>query len=127
MEFKICNKCNTSYPLTTENFWTNGKQPVSGKQKWKPTCKTCELGHRATRFDDIVAEVFPVLDCAVCGYNRCKAAIDFHHLDPQEKDFVLSDARGSNFSREKLIAELEKCVPLCCRCHREFHAGIIEL
>ena len=64
------------------------------------------IGHRASRLDDIVAEVFPVLDCAVCGYDKCKAAIDFRHLDPKEKDFFISDARGSNFSKEKLIAEL---------------------
>lgn len=76
---------------------------------------------------DIILEVFGTLDCSICGYDKCKEAIDFHHLDPNEKDFEISKAQGSNFNRDRLVQELEKCIPLCCRCHREFHAGLIDL
>lgn len=58
--------------------------------------------------------------CAICGYDRSSAAFDFHHLNPAEKDFTISD-RMTSF--EAIRPELEKCVLLCCRCHREVHDG----
>lgn len=62
--------------------------------------------------------------CQVCGYDKCNEALDFHHLDPKEKDFSLS---GQHKPIELLKKEVDKCVLLCCRCHREVHAGIITL
>ena len=56
--------------------------------------------------------------CSVCGYDKCKAALEFHHLDPSEKDFS-SDYRS--WSWERLKTELDKCILVCCRCHREIH------
>ena len=29
--------------------------------------------------------------CQVCGYDRCIEALEFHHLDPTQKDFGLSN------------------------------------
>lgn len=31
--------------------------------------------------------------CSVCGYNKCRAALEFHHTNPNEKDFGIS-AKG---------------------------------
>lgn len=31
--------------------------------------------------------------CQICGYNKCIRALDFHHRDPEKKDFGLS-AKG---------------------------------
>ncbi|QIO02093.1 hypothetical protein rutana_111 [Salmonella phage rutana] len=126
MEEKTCSKCKNTFPLTVEYFFKSGIQP-SGKQKWKPMCKQCESTSRIDYYNNTIAEVFPDLHCAVCGYNKCPQAIDFHHLEQDDKEFNISDARRGTFNKEKLIAELEKCVPLCCRCHREYHAGFIEL
>lgn len=28
--------------------------------------------------------------CSICGYDRCKGALEFHHMDPNEKDFGIS-------------------------------------
>lgn len=36
--------------------------------------------------------------CSVCGYSKCKGALEFHHLDPKEKDFGIS-AQG--YTREE--------------------------
>lgn len=57
----------------------------------------------------------------MCGYDSCPAAMDFHHLDPREKDFTLSEGMTS---WERIRPELAKCVLLCCRCHREAHDGL---
>lgn len=62
--------------------------------------------------------------CQICGYNKCQEALDFHHLNPSEKDFTLS---GQHKSMELLKKETDKCILLCCRCHREVHAGLIKL
>lgn len=57
--------------------------------------------------------------CVICGYDKCPAAFDFHHLDPDEKDFEVS----SKTTWEAVAPELRKCVLLCSNCHREVHAG----
>jgi 5-methylcytosine-specific restriction endonuclease McrA len=64
--------------------------------------------------------------CIVCGYDRCRRAMVFHHLDPSKKDFGLS-VKGLTRSWEKMRAELEKCVLLCANCHAEVHDGITQL
>lgn len=61
--------------------------------------------------------------CQECGYSACHAALEFHHLDPAEKDFHLARA-GHSRSWERVRAELDKCVMLCSNCHKEVHAGI---
>jgi len=57
--------------------------------------------------------------CSKCGYDKCPAAFDFHHLDPREKDFAIS----SKLSWTVVVEELKKCVLLCSNCHREAHDG----
>lgn len=125
-ETKVCPDCNKEYPLTTEYFYANGTQ-VSGRKKWKAACKSCDLIRRKGKMESIIREVFPLFSCEVCGYDKCKAALDFHHLDPAEKDFNLASISSTNRSKDKVIAELQKCVLLCSNCHREHHAGILEL
>jgi len=58
--------------------------------------------------------------CNVCGYNKCDSALQFHHLNPEEKDFAIS--RDGSFRKwETIKKELDKCVLLCVRCHAEEH------
>lgn len=59
--------------------------------------------------------------CSRCGYCYNIAALDFHHLDPNEKEFNLDSRRFSNTSLEKLEKEISKCALLCANCHREEH------
>jgi Homeodomain-like domain len=64
--------------------------------------------------------------CAACGYDRCQAALQFHHLDPGAKVFALS-ARGVTRGLAKARMEARKCVLLCANCHAEIEAGFREL
>jgi transposase len=64
--------------------------------------------------------------CSVCGYNRCVAALGFHHLVPAEKSFSLSH-RGVARSLEKAREEARKCALLCANCHAEVEAGLVLL
>lgn len=63
--------------------------------------------------------------CCVCGYDRCQDAFDFHHLDPNTKSFNISSFNVKN--KSKIYEEAKKCVLLCAVCHREYHAGWIEI
>lgn len=62
--------------------------------------------------------------CAICNYNKCIKALEFHHLDPTQKDFSISSISKSFESIKK---ELDKCILLCANCHREVHAGILDI
>lgn len=63
--------------------------------------------------------------CCFCGYNRCSAALDFHHIDETTKEFGLSQ-NGMTRSWEKTKRELKKCILVCSNCHREIHAGLLQ-
>jgi DNA invertase Pin-like site-specific DNA recombinase len=56
--------------------------------------------------------------CEKCGYNKCVDALEFHHIDPNEKDFTIS---GKSWSFDRLKNEVDKCILLCSNCHREIH------
>ena len=61
-------------------------------------------------------------ECGLCGYKKCKRALEFHHLDDTTKDFNIS---GSNIANWKtIVSELRKCVMICANCHREVHDKI---
>ena len=60
--------------------------------------------------------------CCICGYDKCSAALEFHHLNPEEKEFTLG--ANTNIGTEKAIAEIKKCVLVCANCHREIHDGL---
>jgi len=64
--------------------------------------------------------------CAVCGYNRCVGALQFHHRNPAEKTFALSDngvARNLALARQ----EVSKCILLCANCDAEVENGYTHL
>ncbi len=60
--------------------------------------------------------------CEQCGYDRCLAALQFHHREPSEKSFGLA-LNGTARSLEKARAEAEKCDLLCANCHADVEWG----
>ena len=64
--------------------------------------------------------------CEICGYNRYAGALQFHHLNPAEKAFVIS-RHGVTRSLAEARREAEKCVLLCANCHAEVEWGAAEL
>lgn len=65
--------------------------------------------------------------CQICKYNKCDSALDLHHIDPSAKELSFNRIRANPVSSDKIKNELKKCILLCCRCHREVHAGIVSL
>ncbi len=64
--------------------------------------------------------------CILCGYDKCKRALSFHHIDPSNKEFDLS-TKGLTRSWERIEKEIKKCVLVCANCHMELHEGITQL
>ena len=56
--------------------------------------------------------------CSYCGYSKCTAALEFHHL--YDKKFTIS---GNNLSKniEEIREEINKCIVLCVNCHKDEH------
>jgi hypothetical protein len=61
--------------------------------------------------------------CRLCGYCRCVAALEFHHVEPSRKTFQIG-GRGLARSLARLREEAQKCVLLCSNCHVEVEAGL---
>ena len=59
--------------------------------------------------------------CQLCGYDRCVAALEFHHLVPEDKRFAVSLRMARSLASTQ--AEARKCVLLCANCHAEVEAG----
>lgn len=58
--------------------------------------------------------------CQICGYDKCVDALEFHHINKEEKEFGLGN--GDIRSLIKLKEEADKCILVCANCHREIHA-----
>lgn len=58
--------------------------------------------------------------CESCGYNKCAAALAFHHRDPKKKSFGFGKIRWKSWT--ELKKELKKCLLLCHNCHAETHS-----
>ena len=59
--------------------------------------------------------------CEICGYNKNLSALEFHHINPEEKSFGIDLRKFSNNKFDKLQEELNKCMLVCANCHREIH------
>ena len=122
MKTKTCSCCKEE--KTVDNFHSTGynvsKAGVKTKS-YKPTCKVCANAEWKRRFEAKLAAAGVVWKCSQCGYDQCKDALDFHHVDPAEKEFTLSAA--TTLSEQRIREEVSKCVVLCANCHREVHAG----
>lgn len=63
--------------------------------------------------------------CLKCGYTKCEKALEFHYLDPTQKDFGLS-AKSLSRDMNILRKEASKCIVLCANCHAEEHDRLIK-
>jgi len=115
---RVCSGCSEEKPVS-EFF----KRP---RGDYKSFCKAChgKEGTKLRKQYKQQAVVHMGGECQKCGYKRCNRALEFHHIDPSQKDFTFSGARRS-FESSK--AELDKCTMLCANCHREEHERTTHL
>ncbi len=130
---KYCTKCSIN---KDESCFAQRKLKTKTiLQSW---CKDCMNKNRMNRYHinkkkeievkirykqglkDFIDSIKSTLKCELCGEDN-PIVLDFHHLDPSEKDFTLSDAVRLSKSKKKILNEISKCMVLCANCHRIIH------
>lgn len=115
---KICSNCKME--LSLSNFYSNGY--YKNTRKYKSKCKKCTEAELHDRKEQIILSIFKSYSCTICGYKKCKKALEFHHKNPKEKEYKISDLKSH--SAGKITEELHKCIIVCANCHREIHEGL---
>ena len=97
--------------------------PKEYKRAWnrrnKEGKKLYRRKHRQKKKAAIIIDAGGVCLCCGLEYDGKNACVfDFHHRDPDEKEFGLN----CDFSLGRLLTEVEKCDILCGNCHRTLHA-----
>lgn len=117
METKICTKCKKELPI--ENF--NWRDKNKGTRRSE--CKYCHTQYMRDLYEqkqEFVSKLKAQIKCKKCG-ERKSYMLDFHHLDPNEKENTIARMTSNSYRIEKVLDEIKKCTVFCANCHREFH------
>ncbi len=116
---RICPKCQKSREIG--DFYQRRGKPNSSTY-----CKECTSIQTTERTRDFKQKCVEYKggQCVTCGYDKCIGALEFHHLNPNSKDFTIAHLRSYTFN-EKVTNELDKCILVCANCHREIHSGLL--
>lgn len=108
IEHRVCKK----HGITEFTF-------SSYDNKWK--CKKCSIDSITKRRRELKYKLVEYKGgrCEKCGYDKCIDALEFHHLDENEKSFGISNGNVKSF--EKAKEEVDKCILVCSNCHKEIH------
>jgi hypothetical protein len=99
------------------------KEYKPGHGKLKDICSTCyRLAYRNKTKQKAVE--YKGGRCSVCGYDRYIGSLQFHHVYPEDKNFIISNLSFNKF--DSLVDELDKCILVCSNCHGEIHAGLVN-
>lgn len=138
IDMKTCAKCKEEknlYEFTKNKSQPDGMQRYckkckkSSDQKWiaeNPSIWKERNKNKNQKIRNILSEFRLELggECKKCKENR-EHLLDFHHVDPNEKEGVIAEILGWNGFGENAVSkakkELDKCVLLCSNCHRDFH------
>lgn len=133
---KICSVCKIAKP---GNHFHNSKRFKGGKVG---NCKSCQKERNKKHYEENKDAYLTrsaaqrveqlqqfkdwkaTLSCIACGEAEI-TCLEFHHKDPNVKEFLISDYR--RFNTPKWLEEVKKCVCLCANCHRKVHAGVLVL
>lgn len=113
---KVCTQCLIDKPLS--EFYHKGKKSDG---RLMTECKPCFNSRMMERYETKVQQLLLLKggSCVKCGYNKCIAALEFHHRDPTQKEFQIS--KRWSMTDEAVKKEIDKCDLLCANCHREVH------
>lgn len=109
---KLCKSCKKEQKeiKKKEQKEKSKKQHIKNVSDWRRRTKRKAIQYKGG-------------ECFICGYSKCVRGLDFHHLNPEEKEFLISHKNIKSWDRLK--KELDKCILVCCRCHAEIHSNLI--
>lgn len=108
---RTCKKCGRIKPLSK---FKNGNGYV---------CKNC--GKSKNKQNKVKwIQSFKGSGCQLCGYNAHPTAIEFHHVNAEDKDRDLSLMKSMGY--QNIVDEISKCLIVCANCHREIHANLVS-
>ena len=112
---KLCRRCDTT--KDSDGFYRRR----TGNDL-SPYCKPCTKAQTLERQRALKKKAVDYKGgkCQRCGYDEYDAALEFHHRDPDEKEFSLSHLNRTKWS-QRTMDELDKCDLLCANCHRTVH------
>ena len=64
--------------------------------------------------------------CCICGFDKWQSALEFHHVNPENKEFGLT-VNTTTKALEKQLEEARKCILVCANCHRGIHSGFVTI
>lgn len=115
---KTCPKCQRKLIIDKKTFYIKSNGNIHA---W---CKECndKITHQKQLKRKNQCVEYKGGKCSVCGYDKYIGALDFHHINPKEKEFNIANLR--TYSWESLKKELDKCICICKNCHAELHNDI---
>jgi len=100
-------------------------EPKGKKLFCGPKCKNKHMVQRRREKVKLLAINYKGNQCFDCKLSFVEYNVyEFHHLDPNQKDFGFSDGLTRGWA--KIQEELDKCVMLCCLCHRKRHFSELD-
>ena len=117
METKVCTKCKKELPIEDFN-WRNKEKGTRRSE-----CKYCHCKYMRDIYSekkDLVSQIKFQEKCKKCGESK-DYMLDFHHLDPSQKEEVIARMTSNNYRIDHTLNEISKCIVLCSNHHREFH------
>jgi hypothetical protein len=107
----ICKKCKNEYDKAWYINNTRRRENLNIRAK-----------ERVIRNKKFLREYKLSIGCKLCGYNKTYHALEFHHVDGNDKKYNVSLMR--TLSIETVMKEIEKCIVVCANCHREIHSDL---
>lgn len=114
----MCPKCKNECNID-EFYNRRGK---TGGSVYCKKCTSTQVVERTKKLKQSMVD-YKGGCCQICGYDKYIGALDFHHINPNEKDFTIAHIRQYKFD-DTIKKELDKCLLVCSNCHREIHGGL---
>ena len=65
--------------------------------------------------------------CCLCNFSEVQEALEFHHVNPEEKSFAICGSNNTTKALQAQLLEMRKCILVCANCHRGIHYGIYKV
>ena len=97
-------------------------KPLSnqGYERWKKRCNSCSNKRAKIQEQKAKKRLKAKFGnkCQICGYNRCFAALHFHHVIPDHK---YEYSKKGHLSIREIKEHPERFMLVCANCHYEIH------